>query len=162
MQSPRSVARSERPEHHRSMKERSRTPGYRRVAVSPLNGCESPPSDKNQASEKFGGGLGKVCLPPWKSSISCRRQHPVAYKSRKLTATERNYPAHILELLAVVHALRIFKHYLLGSGAPRPDGCGSDFDLRTDRADPASSKNPELSELKKFAFPPQILQVQMI
>jgi hypothetical protein len=32
----------------------------------------------------------------------------------------------------VVHALRVFKHYLLGSGAPRPLGCGSDFDLRTD------------------------------
>ena len=46
------------------------------------------------------------------------RQHPVAYESRKLTTTERNYPAHVLELLAVVHALRVFKHYLLGSGAP--------------------------------------------
>ena len=60
------------------------------------------------------------------------RQHPVAYESRKLTVAERNYPAHVLELLAVVHALRVFKHYLLGSGAPRPAGCGSDFDLRTD------------------------------
>ena len=60
------------------------------------------------------------------------RQHPVAYESRKLTAAERNYPAHVLELLAVVHALRIFRHYLLGSGAPRPAGCRSDFDLRTD------------------------------
>ena len=59
-------------------------------------------------------------------------QHPVAYESRKLTVAERNYPAHVLELLAVVHALRVFKHYLLGSGAPRPPGCGSDFDLRTD------------------------------
>jgi hypothetical protein len=52
----------------------------------------------------------------------------------RVTATERNYPAHVLELLAVVHALRVFKHYLLGSGAPRPLGCGpgSDYDLRTD------------------------------
>jgi hypothetical protein len=50
------------------------------------------------------------------------RQHPVAYESRKLTAAERNYPAHVLELLAVVHALRVFKHYLLGSGVPRPLG----------------------------------------
>ena len=56
----------------------------------------------------------------------------MAYETRKLTVTERNYPAHVLELLAVVHALRVFKHYLLGSGAPRPPGCGSDFDLRTD------------------------------
>ena len=60
------------------------------------------------------------------------RQHPVAYESRKLTTAERNYPAHVLELLAVVHALRVFKHYLLGGGAPRPHGCWSDFDLRTD------------------------------
>ena len=59
-------------------------------------------------------------------------QHPIAYESRKLTTTERVYPAHVLELLAVVHALRVFKHYLLGSGAPRPAGCVTDFDLRTD------------------------------
>jgi hypothetical protein len=63
------------------------------------------------------------------------RQHPVAYESRKLTAAERNYPAgpaHVLELLAVVHSLRAFRHYLFGGGAPRPPGCWSDFDLRTD------------------------------
>jgi hypothetical protein len=38
------------------------------------------------------------------------RQHPVAYKSRKLTAAERNYPAHVLALLTVVHSLRVFRH----------------------------------------------------
>ena len=58
--------------------------------------------------------------------------HPVAYESRKLTAAEQAYPAHVLELLAVVHALRVFRHYLLGSGAPRPPGVRSDFTLRTD------------------------------
>jgi hypothetical protein len=58
--------------------------------------------------------------------------HPVAYESRKLTLTEQAYPAHVLELLAVVHALRVFRHYLLGSGAPRPPGARSDFTLRTD------------------------------
>jgi hypothetical protein len=26
----------------------------------------------------------------------------------------------------------VFLHYLLGGGAPRPAGCSSDFDLRTD------------------------------
>ncbi len=59
-------------------------------------------------------------------------QHPVAYESHKLTAAERNYPAHVLELLAVVHALRVFRHYLLGGGGPQPAGCWSEFDLRTD------------------------------
>ncbi len=59
-------------------------------------------------------------------------QHPVAYESCKLTTAERNYPAHVLELLAVVHALCAFRHYLLGGGGPLPAGCWSDFDLRTD------------------------------
>ena len=62
-------------------------------------------------------------------------QHPIAYESRKLTATERAYPAHTRipgAHLAVVHALRVFKHYLLDSGAARTAGCRSDFDLRTD------------------------------
>ena len=49
-------------------------------------------------------------------------QHPVAYESRKLTAAERNYPAHVLELLAVVHALQVFKHFLLGRRAAGPRG----------------------------------------
>ena len=60
------------------------------------------------------------------------RQHPVAYESRKLTAAEQNYPAHVLELLAVVHALRVVRHYPLGGGAPRPAVCWTDFDLRSD------------------------------
>ena len=60
------------------------------------------------------------------------QHHPVAYESRKLTMAEQAYPPHVLELLAVVHALRVFRHYLLGSGAPRPPGVLSDFTLRTD------------------------------
>ena len=32
--------------------------------------------------------------------------------------------AHMLALLALVHALRVFKHRPLGSGAPQPGGCG--------------------------------------
>jgi hypothetical protein len=31
------------------------------------------------------------------------RQHPAAYERRELTVAERNHPAHVLELLAVVH-----------------------------------------------------------
>ena len=58
--------------------------------------------------------------------------HQVALESRKLTSAEQAYPAHVLELLAVVHALRVFRHYLLGSGAPHPPGVLSDFTLRTD------------------------------
>ena len=40
---------------------------------------------------------------------------PVAYESRKLRTHELNYPTHDLELLAVVHALKMWRHYLLGN-----------------------------------------------
>jgi transposase InsO family protein len=39
---------------------------------------------------------------------------PVCFESRKLSPAERNYPVHELELLAVVHCLRTFRHYLEG------------------------------------------------
>ena len=42
---------------------------------------------------------------------------PVEFESRSLTAAEQTYPAHNLELLEVVHALSMWRHYLLGSGA---------------------------------------------
>lgn len=39
---------------------------------------------------------------------------PVAYESRKLTPAEKNYPVHEQELLAVIHALAVWRHYLEG------------------------------------------------
>ena len=50
--------------------------------------------------------------------------HPIAYESRKLTAPERAYPPHLLELLAVVHCFKSFRPYLLDRT----------FELRTDNA----------------------------
>jgi hypothetical protein len=38
----------------------------------------------------------------------------VAYLSRQLKVHERNYPTHDLELAAVVHALKTWRHYLYG------------------------------------------------
>jgi len=37
----------------------------------------------------------------------------VAYASRQLKKQEENYPTHDLELAAVVHALKIWRHYLI-------------------------------------------------
>lgn len=39
----------------------------------------------------------------------------VAYASRQLKTHEQNYPTHDLELAAVVHALKIWRHYLIGN-----------------------------------------------
>jgi hypothetical protein len=38
----------------------------------------------------------------------------IAYASRQLCWHELNYPIHDLELAAVVHALKIWRHYLFG------------------------------------------------
>jgi len=38
----------------------------------------------------------------------------IAYVSRQLRRHEENYPIHDLEIAAVVHALKIWRHYLLG------------------------------------------------
>ena len=40
--------------------------------------------------------------------------HPVAFESRKMTPAERRYPVHEQEALALVHALKIWRHYLMG------------------------------------------------
>jgi hypothetical protein len=42
------------------------------------------------------------------------RWHPIAYHSKSLQPTERNYEIHDKELLAIIQALDIFRHYLEG------------------------------------------------
>ena len=42
-------------------------------------------------------------------------QRVIAYASRALRRHEENYVTHDLELAAVVHALKIWHHYLLGN-----------------------------------------------
>jgi len=39
----------------------------------------------------------------------------IAYASRQLRTHERNYPTHDLKLAAVVHALKTWRHYLIGN-----------------------------------------------
>jgi hypothetical protein len=37
----------------------------------------------------------------------------IAYASRLLKLHEQNYPTHDLELASIVHALKIWRHYLI-------------------------------------------------
>ena len=52
-----------------------------------------------------------------KQGLGCvlmQEGHVIAYASRQLRKHEQNYPTHDLELAAVVHALKVWRHYLLG------------------------------------------------
>jgi hypothetical protein len=53
-----------------------------------------------------GQGLGCVLM---------QEGHVIAYASRQLWKHELNYPTHDLELTAVVHALKIWRHYIMGT-----------------------------------------------
>ncbi|WVZ89415.1 hypothetical protein U9M48_035827 [Paspalum notatum var. saurae] len=53
-----------------------------------------------------GNGLGCVLM---------QEGRVIAYASRQLRKHEANYPTHDLELAAVVHVLKIWRHYLLGN-----------------------------------------------
>jgi hypothetical protein len=53
-----------------------------------------------------GQGLGCVLL---------QEGHVIAYASCQLRKHELNYPTHDLELAAVVHALKIWRHYIVGT-----------------------------------------------
>jgi hypothetical protein len=41
--------------------------------------------------------------------------HAIAYASRRLRHHKEHYPTHDLELLAVIHTLKVRRHYLLGN-----------------------------------------------
>jgi hypothetical protein len=53
-----------------------------------------------------GTGLGCVLL---------QDNRVIAYASRALRPHEQNYPTHGLELAVVVHALKMWRHYLMGT-----------------------------------------------
>jgi hypothetical protein len=42
----------------------------------------------------------------------------IAYMSRQLQKHELNYLTHDLELAVVVHALKIWRHYIIGNQVP--------------------------------------------
>ena len=53
-------------------------------------------------------GIGLVCVLMQEGQV-------IAYASQQLQKHEVNYPTNDLELAAVVHALKIWTHYLLGN-----------------------------------------------
>jgi hypothetical protein len=57
------------------------------------------------------------------SGFLSKKDHVVCYESIKLKEHERNYATHDRKLASIIHALKMWIHYLMGKK----------FDLRTDR-----------------------------
>ena len=49
-------------------------------------------------------GLGRVLM--WGGYVVC-------YESRKLNENEKNYVTHDLELASIIHALKMWRHYIV-------------------------------------------------
>ena len=64
-----------------------------------------------------GQGLGGVLM---------QDNHVICYESIKLKDHEKNYDTHDMELAAILHALKMWRHYLMGRK----------FELRTDHCGP--------------------------
>jgi hypothetical protein len=47
--------------------------------------------------------------------VLMQNEKVIAYASRLLKPHEQNYPTHDLELAAIVHALKIWRYYLIGN-----------------------------------------------
>ena len=47
-------------------------------------------------------------------AVLLQEGRPVAFESKKLSLSQRNWPTHEKELYAVVHALKAWRHYLYG------------------------------------------------
>jgi ribonuclease HI len=66
-----------------------------------------------------------VCTDPCKEGLGgflSQDGFVMCYESRKMKEHEKNYSTHDLELVAIIHALRKWRHYLIGRR----------FELRTD------------------------------
>ena len=58
-----------------------------------------------------------VCTNACKEGIGgvlTQNGHVISYESRKIKEHERNYATHDLELVSIVQALKMWRHYLMG------------------------------------------------
>ena len=58
-----------------------------------------------------------VCMDASKEGLGgvlLQNDHAICYESQKLKEHEKNYPTHDIYLDAIIHALRMWRHYLIG------------------------------------------------
>ncbi|MDQ4222772.1 ribonuclease H family protein, partial [Pseudomonas aeruginosa] len=77
----------------------------RRLTSAPVLAVPDGKSSYSVYTDACGKGLGAVLM---------QNGQVIAYASRQLKPHEKNYATHDLELLAVVFALKMWRHYLLG------------------------------------------------
>eukprot|EP00253_Pinus_taeda_P005724 PITA_05724 len=75
------------------------------LTSAPVLSIADPNKDYVVCTNASGEGVGGVLMQEGKV---------IAYKSRKLKEHEQKYSAYDLELTAVIHALKMWQHYLLG------------------------------------------------
>ena len=58
-------------------------------------------------------GVFVVCMDVSKEGLGgvlLQNDHAICYESQKLKEHEQNYPTHDLELAAIIHALKMWRH----------------------------------------------------
>ncbi|GJP77657.1 hypothetical protein CLOP_g8017 [Closterium sp. NIES-67] len=103
---------------------------YVRRFIPNMVGVTSPLTDLLKKGKFYEWGRAAGCVRPTQTfpdntsgSSHCRSSpsdfgeglQPIAYESRKLNPAERNYPVHDKELLAIVHAFKVWRCYLTGA-----------------------------------------------
>jgi hypothetical protein len=77
----------------------------KRLTMTPVLSMSNMEKPLSIYYDTSGQGLGCVLM---------QDDHVMAYASRQLRKHEEKYPTHDLELAAVVHALKIWRHYIIG------------------------------------------------
>lgn len=75
------------------------------LTTAPILSIADPSKDYVVCTDRSKEGVGGVLMQEGKV---------IAYKSRKLKEHDQKYSAYDLELVAVIHALKMWRHYLLG------------------------------------------------
>lgn len=75
-----------------------------KLTTTPILRILDPQKQFVVITDASGEGLGGVLM---------QDEQVIAYESRKLKNYEQNYAPHDLELVAIVHALQMWRHYLI-------------------------------------------------
>ena len=75
------------------------------LTSAPVLKVADPEKDFVVCTDACGQGLGEVLM---------QENHVICYESKKLKEHEMNYATHDLEFAAIVHAFKMWRHYLMG------------------------------------------------